>query len=152
MSFSLAKGQGIEPNACDVLKKANFKKEKLKICGKTLDVEVADADWSRAIGLMCRDSLAENSGMIFVFNEERQLSFWMKNTRIPLSIGYFDKNKTLIDTYDMKPLDENRVYPSKKNSLYALETNQGWYKKNKINSGCKFEFVTTKPKNVTKGQ
>lgn len=136
-----SKGQPLLAENCDNIKKEKFKTMKLKICDKILDVEVADSDWSRAIGLMCRDNMPESSGMIFVFSEERELSFWMKNTRIPLTIGYFDKNKTLIDTYDMKPLDETKSYPSKKKSLYALETNLGWYKKNKVAPGCKFELL-----------
>jgi uncharacterized membrane protein (UPF0127 family) len=80
--------------------------------------------------------------MLFTFPAERKLAFWMKNTRLPLTVGYFDKNKRLIDTYDMEPMNEKKLYRSSKDSLYALETNQGWFKKNKIKPGCKFELVT----------
>lgn len=148
---NLAKAQDLEPR-CDVIQKAVFKKSKLKICGKILDVELADNEWFREIGLMCRDSMPENHGMIFIFPEEKQLTFWMKNTRIPLTVGYFDKNKTLVDTYDMEPMNESKLYTASKDSLYALETNQGWFKKNKVNPGCKFELIETKKKPVTKGQ
>lgn len=123
---------------CELIQKAKFKKGRLKICNKTLEVEIADNDILRTIGLMCREGLLENNGMIFVFSEEKQLSFWMKNTKIPLSIGYFNKDKELMDIYDMEPLNESKFYTSKKPALYALETNQGWFKKNKIRSGCKF--------------
>lgn len=153
---NLAKAQIGEKLNCDIILKFQFKKTKLKICDKTLDVEIADNDGLRSLGLMCRTTLPEDSGMIFVFESERVLSFWMKNTKLPLTIGYLDKNKTLIDTYDLEPLNEKPVESSKP-VLYALETNRGWFAKNKIKPGCKFEFVSEKPgssphKNVTKGQ
>lgn len=151
LSLSSAMAQNMELR-CDLIQKAKFEKSKLKVCGKTLDVEIADNEWLRTIGLMCRDSLPENSGMIFVFPEEKNLSFWMKNTRIPLTVGYFDKNKTLIDTYDMAPMNETNVYTSSKKSIYALEMNVGWFKKNKVKPGCKFEWIPQDNKPVTKGQ
>lgn len=152
---STGKTQPFGEPTCDLILKAQFKKAKVKICNKTLDVEIADNEVLTSFGLMCRDTLPENSGMIFVFKEERTLSFWMKNTKIPLSIGYFDKNKQLINTYDMEPMNEAKVYPSHKPALYAIEANQGWYSKNKIASNCKFEFVeepSAHKKSVTKGQ
>lgn len=152
---STAKTQPLGGLTCDMILKAQFKKSQLKICNKVLDVEIADNDTLRALGLMCRGSLPENAGMVFIFDDERPLSFWMKDTKIPLSIGYFDKNKSLIDIHDMEPLNENKVYPSKKPSQYALETNQGWYKKNNVQPGCKFEFIEIKSpmkKPVTKVQ
>lgn len=147
----LAKAQDLEPS-CDVIQKTIFKKAKLKICGKTLDVELADSEWFRAVGLMCRDSMAENHGMLFTFPSERKLTFWMKNTRLPLTVGYFGKNKRLIDTYDMKPMNEKNLYTGSKDSLYALETNQGWFKKNKVKPGCKFELIEGNKNPMTKGQ
>jgi uncharacterized membrane protein (UPF0127 family) len=151
LALNSAKAQVLEPR-CDMIQKAVFKKAKLKVCDKVLDVELADSEWLRAIGLMCRDAMPENHGMIFIFPEEKLLTFWMKNTRIPLTVGYFDKNKILVDTYDMEPMNENKVYKASKNSLYALETNQGWFKKNKVKPGCKFEFIDANKKPVTKGQ
>lgn len=155
-SAHLAKAQFGAPLSCDIILKAQFKKAKIKICGKQLDVEIAENDMQRAVGLMCRESMPENNGMLFVFESERTLSFWMKNTKLPLSIGYLDKNKTLIDTYDLQPMNETSVESSKP-ALYALETNQGWFKKNNVKAGCKFDFVSEKPQpstsnGVTKGQ
>jgi uncharacterized membrane protein (UPF0127 family) len=152
LNVGLAKAQVNPPEDCNIIKKITFTKSKVKLCGKTLDVEIADNDSFRAVGLMCRESLPENSGMLFIFEEEKPLSFWMKNTRLPLSIGYFGKNKRLIDTYDMKPMNETEIYMSKKFSMYALETNEGWYKKNKIHPGCKFELEKNSLKSVTKAQ
>lgn len=144
---SLAKAQFEGPFNCEIILKAQFKKAKIEICGKRLDVELAQTDAERTIGLMCRESLSKNSGMLFIFENERVLSFWMKNTKIPLSIGYLDKNKALIDTYDMQPMSEKSIESSKP-AIYALETNLGWFTKNRIKPGCKFNFVTenSKPK------
>src|SRR5690606_11941993 len=113
-------GQIFDKIDCNVILKAQFKKAKIKVCSKTLDVEVADSDWLRTIGLMCRKQLNKESGMLFVFEKERTLSFWMKNTYIPLSIAYFTKDKVLKDIFDMEPLKENKSYESSENSLYEI--------------------------------
>lgn len=138
---SYSKAQELPQPKCEVVSQAKFKKTKIEVCGKVLDVELAENDMQRAVGLMCRQALAENAGMLFVFPDERHLSFWMKATYIPLSIGYFGKNKTLIDTYDMLPLNDSKTYNSKKPSQYALEVNKGWFEKNKITPGCNFKFL-----------
>lgn len=116
------------------------KTTKLKICGKRLEVDIADTDSSREKGLMYRKSMPENYGMLFVYDNEQPMSFWMKNTFIPLSIAFFDKEKKLINILDMKPLDTSKIYPSQKPAQFAIEVNQGWYTKNKVDVGCKFEY------------
>lgn len=115
--------------------------------GKSLSVEVAQSSSDRQKGLMGRTELKENTGMLFVFKRPQQLSFWMKNTYIPLSIGYFDKNKVLKKLYhNMKPqkmLELNQDltnYPSQCKCQYALEVNIGWFKKNNIKPGMTFTF------------
>lgn len=140
-----AKGQVLAPLDCKVILKLEFKKSKIEVCGKNLDVEIADNDAQRAIGLMCRESLPDGSGMLFIFNEERELSFWMKNTKMPLSIGYFDKNQKLIDIHDMEPMNAAPVTSSKP-AKFALEVNKGWYNKNKIKPGCSFQITQEKLK------
>lgn len=120
-----------------------FKKGKLKIGGKTLQVEIAETELQQAYGLMFRKSMPENHGMIFIFKDSVVRRFWMKNTLIPLSIAYFDEKQTLVDIIDMKPVrsvksvlsveeDQLPSYPSSAPAMYALEVNQGWFKKNKI--------------------
>ena len=69
------------------------KTTKLKICGKRLDVDIVDTDATREKGLMYRKSMPENYGMLFVYDSEQSMNFWMKNTYIPLSIAFFDKEK-----------------------------------------------------------
>lgn len=122
-----------------------FEKGKIKLAGKTLAVELAESRVQHERGLMNRQALSGNEGMLFVFPDEETRYFWMKNTIIDLSIGYFDKNKTLIDMQEMAAtsmMDEHPpAYPSAKPAMYALEMSKGWFTKNKIKLGQKFEFI-----------
>ncbi len=91
-----------------------------------LSVEIAD-DWAKQQrGLMERTELAEDAGMLFVYEQEQPLSFWMKDTLIPLSIAYMDSGGRIIDIQDMEPLDTTS-HPSAEPAQYALEVNQGFY-------------------------
>ncbi len=105
-----------------------------------LKVETAETDMERQIGLMYRKKLPPDQGMLFIFQKEEKLSFWMKNTCIPLSIAYISENGIINEIYDMKPLDISIVYPSKKKAKFALEVNRGWFKKNEIKAGSKITF------------
>jgi len=102
-----------------------------------LRVELALTEEEKSKGLMNRKNLGKNNGMLFIFNYEKNQNFWMKNTYLPLSIAYLDKNGIIREIYDMKPLDTSITYPSKYPSLYALEVNQGWFTGNKIIRGNK---------------
>lgn len=124
----------------------NFSRGTLKIAGKVLAVEIAESEEQHAQGLMLRKSLKKNSGMIFIFSNSEVRRFWMKNTFIPLSIGYFDESQSLFDIQDMAPvtsvLESNpRAYPSARPAKFALEVNQGWFKKNRIKLGSKFVLI-----------
>lgn len=124
-----------------------FEKRQIRIAGKTITVEIADSDEKRARGLMFRKSLPENQGMLFVFDSERELSFWMKNTLIPLSIGFFDKDKKLVDVQEMEPAIAAEMFPrtykSRKPAMYALEMEKGWFTRNGIKEGATFSFVSS---------
>lgn len=117
----------------------------IAIGDKTLEVEIADTEQARTCGLMNRETLEEGKGMLFIFDRPAPLSFWMKNTTIPLSIGYFDENRKLLNTADMKPSTKGQVdfpvYPSAGPARYALEVPQGWFNKNNIEKGMKFSFL-----------
>ncbi len=104
----------------------------------TLEVELAQTDQQKERGLMERTELGENRGMFFVFEEEQTLSFWMKNTLIPLSIAYIDESGTIVDIQDMQPLDET-PHPSAEPAKYALEVNQGFFDENGISVGDRVE-------------
>ncbi len=100
-----------------------------------LKAEISSDSNSRSAGLMYREELESNNGMIFVYENEQILSFWMKNTYLALSIIYLDKNGIINSMYDMVPLNSSILYDSKEKSMYAIEVNQGWFKENKINIG-----------------
>ncbi|MBN1501161.1 MAG: DUF192 domain-containing protein [Spirochaetes bacterium] len=100
-------------------------------------IEIAESRNDQVRGLMFRKELGENSGMLFVYNYDSNLNFWMKNTFIPLTVAYIDKNGIIKDMYDMKPLDTSVTYTSKYPVRYALEMNMGWFQKNNITIGSK---------------
>jgi uncharacterized membrane protein (UPF0127 family) len=95
-----------------------------RIGDKTYTLEVADNDADRQMGLMRRDAMAADRGMIFVFNREAPLAFWMKNTRIPLDIIYLRADGTVDSVKRMQPHDLKTV-PSDGPAQYAIELNQG---------------------------
>jgi uncharacterized membrane protein (UPF0127 family) len=100
----------------------------------SLAVEIADAPEERSHGLMGRDTLPGDAGMLFVWPEDASASFWMKDTLIPLSIAFIDAAGKIIDIQDMQPMDETLRYgpgPYR----YAVEANQGWFAENGIAVG-----------------
>jgi uncharacterized protein len=122
-----------------------FSKGDLEIGGKTVRVEIADTDSLRERGLMFRKSLDGNTGMLFIFANEQRRNFWMKNTFIPLSIGYFDKDKKLIEVFEMTPVKSEMqmdipAYPSTRPAQYALEMPKEWFQKNSIKAGTSFKL------------
>ena len=102
-----------------------------------LQIEIAETDQKRSQGLMHRRKLDTNSGMLFVFSQDQYMNFWMKNTYIPLSVAFIDKQGKILEILHMKPLDDTIIYSSKTKARYALEVNQGWFNKNSIDAGCK---------------
>jgi len=104
-------------------------------------VEIADEPSEQAKGLMYRTALAENRGMLFVFRKEERLSFWMKNTLIPLSVAFMDSEGRIVDIQDMKPLDDDPPsYVSAEPARYALEVNQGFFEERGVEVGDRAEL------------
>ncbi len=89
-----------------------------------LEAEIADTPQTREKGLMFRKNIPDGTGMLFIFEEDRALRFWMKNTPSPLSIAYIDWKGEIKDILDMKPFDLNDVCSSGY-VRYALEVPQG---------------------------
>lgn len=104
----------------------------IQIGDSNLQVEVAATPQKRQRGLMYRSALPDNEGMLFVFPETQALSFWMKNTLIPLDIGFFDEQGFLIEYKTMQPDNGKKIHTSSEPAKYALEMNQGWFKKHGI--------------------
>lgn len=90
--------------------------------------EVADSDATRARGLMHRRELPRGRGMLFVFPSPRPLSFWMKNTLIPLSIAYLDPKGVIRELHDLTPHREEPVASLHSNLQYAIEVPKGWWR------------------------
>ncbi len=112
--------------------------------GKTIVVELARDTDEQSRGLMFRRSLGENEGMLFVYDSPRMLSFWMKNTRLPLSIAFIDKAGRIVQIEEMKPYDTITRHRSSVPVQYALEMNRGWFKKKGIKIGDTVEIPKTK--------
>lgn len=112
----------------------------LRIGNAKLQVEVADTNQTRQRGLMHRRFMAEDHGMLFVFERAERRCFWMRNTYIPLSIAYLDEYARIIDILDMKPLDESSVC-STAPAQYALEVNQGWFERHQIKIGDRVQRI-----------
>ena len=104
-------------------------------------VEVVSKPGELEKGLMFRKSMPEDSGMLFIMPQKKILSFWMKNTYIPLSIAFIDDGMKIVDIHKMRPLDEDTHYLSSKPCRYALEVNQGWFKSHGIRPHDKVQFV-----------
>ena len=100
----------------------------------TVRSEIAAKQEERNYGFMNRKHIPAGTGMLFVFEEEQQLSFWMKNTPHPLSIAYIDKNGKIRDIFDMEPYSLSPIL-STRSVMYALEVPKGWYDANGIKVG-----------------
>lgn len=112
----------------------------ITIDGVPLHVEIVQDAETRQKGLMHREELPEDQGMLFVFRTEHTLSFWMRNTFIPLDIAYISEDGIIVDIQRMEPVDDSKSYVSARPALYALEVNAGWFEKHGIGVGSKVVF------------
>jgi uncharacterized membrane protein (UPF0127 family) len=108
----------------------------IKINDKMSHAEVAFTQRGRTIGLMFRDALDKDHGMLFIYPQEQNLEFWMKNTKIPLSIAFINSKKIITQIDSMTPYSL-MGHTSKEKVKYALEMEQGWFRKNGIETGSK---------------
>ena len=113
---------------------------RVAVKGHDLTIELATTPEARSCGLSLRDSLPANRGMLFVYAEPEILTFWMKNTRMPLSIAFIDTAGRIVSIQKMNPFPPTTVYASPVPALYALEVNQGWFEENGVGVGDVVEF------------
>jgi uncharacterized protein len=126
-----------------------FKKEgelnilKLDSTVVTLDIEIADTEYDTQTGLMYRNTMKKNQGMLFVFDDVSQRFFYMKNTKIPLDIIYIDEQKKIVSFQkNAKPFDESSL-PSNFPAKYVLEVNAGLVDAWSLSVGDTLEYTTT---------
>ena len=116
----------------------------VELAGQRFTVELADDDAERARGLMFRDAMAEDRGMLFVHDTQEPQPYWMKNTRIALDILYFDNDRKLVaQQRDVPPCslgDACPSYPSNAPARYVLELNAGQAEKLKLQDGATLTF------------
>ena len=103
-----------------------------------LTAEVANTDATRATGLMHRRMLPENRGMLFVFPDVAMHGMWMMNTHVPLSVAFLDTKGVIINIADMTPHTQDS-HSAARPAKYALEMNQGWFRKRGIKPGDRVE-------------
>lgn len=110
--------------------------------GHVLQVELARSPVEHMRGLMDRRELSLNSGMLFVYPTAYRVSMWMKNTYLPLSVAFINDSRQIVHMLDMQP-QTTEIHRSPVVVRYALEVNQGWFKKNNIHPGGLMRFRIT---------
>ena len=131
IAASLALAQGI---AC--AKDPQAPRLKKILVGNTpLWVEVADTLEKQERGLMFRRFLPDNEGMLFVYKEPIEMSFWMRNTFLPLDIAFIGADGRILNIHQARPLDDSVLYRSAGAAKYVIETNQGWFSRHGIGPG-----------------
>jgi uncharacterized membrane protein (UPF0127 family) len=116
--------------------------ETLTVDGHAVQAEIATTYSSRQQGLMHRDRLDPDSGMLFVYKDEAVRRFWMKDTRIPLSIAFANRHGEILRIQDMTPFDTDSI-TSLIPATYALEMSQGWFAEKGIGKGAKIGGIPT---------
>ena len=108
----------------------------VKVAGHALKVEVVSTPEQRARGLMFREKMGRNDGMLFIFDEPGYHAMWMMNTLIPLSVAFLDGEGRILNIEDMQPktLDSHAAQGP---ARYAIETNVGWFAERKVKAGDK---------------
>jgi uncharacterized membrane protein (UPF0127 family) len=105
-----------------------------------IQAELAVTTGQRERGLMFRQALAPDAGMLFIYPADRELRFWMKNTSIPLSVAFLDHQGRILNMADMQPHDET-LHRSAGPACCALEVNQGWFARNGIQTGDRIRYT-----------
>jgi len=109
-----------------------------------IDIEIADNDYERQLGLMNRQSMEEMQGMLFIFPQQQYQSFWMRNTLFSLDMLFINSNKEIVTIHkNTTPLSE-QSYPSSAPAIYVLEVNAGFCDRHNIKLGDKIFWIGSK--------
>ena len=112
----------------------------IQVGDRTVQMQIAAEATEMQKGLMFRETMGADEGMLFIYEAPQQMSFWMRNTKLPLDIGYFDATGELKEIYPLYPFDERTVASRAKNLQFALEMNQGWYQQAGVKPGAKLDL------------
>ena len=130
--------------ACSLTACASTRAPWVELAGQRYAIEIADDDAERARGLMYRDAMDADRGMLFIHEAEEPQAYWMKNTKIPLDILYFDNGRKLVSQQrDIPPCslgDACPSYPSNAPARYVLELNAGEAARLKLQDGAELTF------------
>jgi uncharacterized membrane protein (UPF0127 family) len=113
----------------------------IKIGDQIVKMQIAALPAEQERGLMFRQSLGRDEGMLFVFARSQPMAFWMRNTVVPLDIGYIDAQGVLREIYPLYPRDERSVASRSRDLRFALEVNQGWFKERGVKPGALLKAV-----------
>lgn len=109
-----------------------------------IDIEIADNDYERQLGLMNRQSMEEMRGMLFIFPQQEYQSFWMRNTLFSLDMIFINSNKEIVTIHkNTTPLSE-QSYPSSAPAIYVVEVNAGFCDRHQIKIGDKIFWIGSK--------
>jgi uncharacterized membrane protein (UPF0127 family) len=122
-------------NCANAQKNQTFPVTSLNVGINLIKAEVATTPAQHERGLMYRDKLAPNEGMVFVFSPAQPVCMWMKNTLIPLSVAFMDEHGAIINIEEMKAQTLD-THCANKDATYALEMNPGWFKQKNIKPGA----------------
>jgi len=112
----------------------------IKVGGQLVQMQVAILPAEMQQGLMYVKSMGADEGMIFIYDQPQQMSFWMRNCEFPQDIGFFDPDGKLKEVYPMYPHDERPVQ-SLGVRQFALEMNQGWYRQHRLQAGDEIDLA-----------
>ncbi|MEJ5261831.1 MAG: DUF192 domain-containing protein [Ignavibacterium sp.] len=111
-----------------------------------IDIEIADDDYQRQLGLMNRKEMKENEGMLFIFPRQDWLSFWMRNTLISLDMIFVNENKQIVTIHKNTRILSDSSYPSTRPARYVVEVIAGFTDKYNIQVGDKIDWMGTRLK------
>jgi len=109
-----------------------------------IDLEIADNDYERQLGLMNRKEMKENEGMLFIFPVQQLQSFWMRNTLISLDIMFVNDQKKIVTIHKSTKILSETSYPSSRPALYVVEVLAGFTDRHNIQVGDKIDWMGTK--------
>ena len=123
----------------------------ISIDDSNLQLQIALTDNERKRGLMYREELPENHGMLFLFEHPGKRSFWMRNTKIPLDLAYFDSQGTLVEIHPDTSIEEIESKIQNDGVLIAVEMNQGWFSYKNIQPGAKLDLKALNSAIISRG-